>query len=113
MLNSVKTWLNVPLRINPFTIMDGAGDKSYGAPVDVLCYPVYETVKVVDTGVDMTSRAVNKDGTQIVSNTQLYLDGVVSITIMDTVILNGVTYVIKHLKGFSRNGVLDMWVVYL
>jgi hypothetical protein len=101
-LNSLKSWLDVPLRINTFLSADGAGDKSYSAPVDVLCYPVYMTVKTV-----------NKEGTEIVSNTQLYLDGIVAISTMDTVVLNGTTYVIKHLSGFSRNGVPDIWVVYL
>lgn len=113
MLKSLVAWCNVPLVINPYVSSDGAGDKTYGTPVNVLCYPVYGAIKVIDKSIYTLSRSISKDEVEIVSNTHLYLDGSIAITVMDTVILNGTIYVIKHIAGFSQNGALSMQVVYL
>ena len=102
MYESLKAWMNVPVSIKPFVKRNGTGDKEYGDIVTVTCYPHAE-VKVV----------TNNAGVEVVSNNQLYFDGLVSIVDMDAIIFEDREYEIKAVSTFYRGGVPDIKVVYL
>ena len=102
MYESLKEWVNVPFKILPFTGRSGAGTKQFSAPVDSLCYPKEDVKLVVDDG-----------GAEVVSTTQLYVDGTVDIKVTDDVIFEGTQKPIKRVGSFYRNGEVDIKVVYL
>lgn len=102
MYASLKDWINLPAQIKPFLKRDGAGTKIYKDPVDILCYAEGRIQVVTDT-----------TGTEVVSNSQLYVDGSTTISELDCVIFEGIEKSIKSISTFYRNGKPDIKVVYL
>lgn len=102
MYASLRSWINVPAQIKPFLKRDGTGAKQFGDPVDILCYPHEDTKLVVDD-----------DGAEVVSTSQLYVDGRTVIRVTDEVIFDGVQKPIKRLGAFYRDGKVDIRVVYI
>jgi len=102
MYNSLKKWINVDLQIKPFLEVDGAGVAVYGESVYTKCYPEEKIVTITD-----------KNGVEVVSNTQLYLSGTTEINELDKVVLNGKDTQIKSISLFYRNGLVDLKVIYL
>ena len=102
MYASLKPWLNVPFKILPFLKRNGAGTKIFGPEVDAMCYPEGD-VKIV----------TDEFGSEVVSTTQLYVDGTLQIKVTDEVIFEGETRPIHRINTFYRNGTPDMRVVYL
>lgn len=102
MLNSIKSWLNLPVQIKPFLKRDGTGDKSFGATINTFCYAEGKVVVVT-----------NDTGTESISTKQLYLDGTEIIAELDCVVFEGRESDIKSVSTFYRNGKADIKVVYL
>ena len=98
----LKAWMNLPAQIKPFLKRDGTGTKIYTDPVDILCYAEGKVQVVTDS-----------TGTEVVSNTQLYVDGSVTVSVLDCVVFEGIEKSIKNLTTFYRNGKPDIRVVYL
>lgn len=102
MYDSLKPWINVPYQIKPFLRRDGAGDKLFGDTVSALCYPEADVKLIVD-----------ESGAEVISTTQLYIDGTQEIKVTDEVIFEGSVRPIQRINSFYRNGVVDLRVVYL
>lgn len=102
MYNSLKSFMKLPAQVKPFVRRDGTGKKVYGKPVDILCYAEGH-VKVV----------TDNTGTEVVSNKQLYVDGSMLISELDSIIFNGTESNIKSMGTFYRDGKPDITVVYL
>lgn len=102
MYKSLKQWMNLPAQIKPFIRRNGTGTKLYDEAVDIKCY-AEGSVKVV----------TDNTGTEVVSNKQLYVDGSVTISELDSVIFEGSERSIKSIGTFYRNGQPDIKVVYL
>ncbi len=102
MYESLKPWVNVPVTIKPFTGRSATGDKLFGEPYDVLCYPQGE-VNIVR----------NWQGVEVVSHNHLHMDGSVKITKLDAVIFEGEELPVQAISTFYRNGVPDIKVVYI
>lgn len=102
MYASLYPWINLPAQIKPFLKRDGTGTKIYADPVDILCYAEGKVQVVTDN-----------TGTEVVSNSQLYVDGSVAISELDCVVFEGIEKSIKSLTTFYRNGKPDIKVVYL
>lgn len=102
MYASLYPWINLPAQIKPFLKRDGTGTKVYADPVDILCYAEGKVQVVTDN-----------TGTEVVSNSQLYVDGSVAISELDCIVFEGIEKSIKSLTTFYRNGKPDIKVVYL
>lgn len=102
MYGSLKSWMNLPAQIKPFLKRDGTGAKTFGESVDILCYAEGKMQVVTDN-----------TGTEVVSTSQLYVDGPTVISVLDCVIFEGVEKSIKNITTFYRNGKPDIKVVYL
>lgn len=102
MYNSIKPWINVPFQIKPFISRSGSGAKQFGDTLDVLCYPESD-VKIV----------TDENGAEVVSTTQLYVDGSVPIKVTDDVVFENETRPVHRVNSFYRNGTVDLKVVYL
>ena len=102
MYDSLRPWMNVPFQIQPFIKRNGAGTKQFGDAIDAMCYPKADVTVVVDDS-----------GAEVISTTQLYVDGDTSIKVTDNVTFEGVTRPIQRINSFYRNGVVDVRVVYL
>ena len=102
MYDSIKDWIDVPIKLMPFSKYDGMGDKEFGQTLNILCYPVGD-IKVVS----------NELGVDVTSNTQLYIDGSQNISELDNVIFEGKERPIKAITTYYRNGIPDIKVVYL
>jgi hypothetical protein len=102
MYGSLKSWINLPAQLKPFLKRDGAGTKIYGDTVDILCYAEGKVQVVTDNA-----------GTEVVSTSQLYVDGSITISVLDCVIFEGIEKSIKNITTFYRDGKPDIKVVYL
>lgn len=103
MYNSLKTWMTIPVAIKPFLKKSGTGTKLYDVPVDTLCYAMAE-VKTV----------TNEAGVEVISNTQIYLDGSTQVNSNDNLIFEGKERGILSIERFyNGSGVISMKVVYL
>ena len=94
--------MNLPAQIKPFVKRLGTGTKQYGEPVDIKCYAAGESQVVTDD-----------TGTEVVSNQQLYVDGSVAISLLDSIVFEDTDKSIKSIRTFYRNGKADIKVVYL
>lgn len=94
--------MNLPAQVKPFIRRNGTGAKIYGAPIDVLCYAEGKVTTVIDN-----------TGSEIVSNKQLYVDGSVEISELDSVIFEKSERSVKSISTFYRDGKPDLKVVYL
>lgn len=102
MFKSIKKWLDLPVQIKPFLKRDGTGDKTYGATINTFCYAEGKVVVVT-----------NNAGVESISTKQLYLDGIETVTELDTIIFEGREKDIKSVGTFYKNGKADIKVVYL
>ena len=102
LFKSVKSWANIPFEYRPFVKRSGTGAKEYEPIGTGLCY-AEGSVKVVS----------NKEGKEVVSNKQLYVDGTHPIKELDNVLFEGRETEVKAIGYFYRNGLVDMKVVYL
>lgn len=102
MYNSIKSWLNLPAIIKPFESRSGTGAKTFGASISILCY-AEGTIKII----------TDKDGKEVKSMKQLYVDGNTSISERDNIIFEGKETEINAIGYFYRSGVVDLKVVYL
>lgn len=103
MFKSLKKWLTVVFVLKSYTGQDGAGDKSYGNPVNKLCYPVRKTELVVSV-----------EGKQLVSTTQLYIDSTEQITESDEILFESTKYrPVQAISKYYDKGVFSLWVVYI
>lgn len=94
--------MNLPLTVKNFDKRDGTGSKVYKAPVDTVCY-VDGKVQVIT---DLT-------GAEVVSTRQLYVDGSIDISELDSVIFESKELPVKGVQPFYRKGVPDLKVVYV
>ena len=102
MYASLRSWMNVPLTVRPFVKHSGAGTKQFGDNVELLCYPKADIQVITD-----------EKGSEVISTTQLYVDGRNSIKVTDNVIFEGTERPIQRINTFYRNGAADILVVYL
>jgi hypothetical protein len=102
MYKSVKKWANIPFTIKPFIKYDGAGDKEYDDDVPATCYVEGKVINVID-----------KEGNEVTSNLQLYVDASIVLKVTDAIIYDNEEYVIKAIGTFYLNGNKDLLVVYL
>ena len=102
MFNSLKEWLDIPVVIKPYLKRTGTGTKEFGASRSELCYAEGEVKSIT-----------NKDGKEIKSMKQLYLDGKVTISELDNVVFEDRESEIVSIGYFYRNGLVDLKVVYL
>ena len=102
MFNSIKPWINVPYVYRPFIKRNGAGTKQFGADVSSLCYPVSDNKLITDL-----------KGAEVVSTTQLYVDGSESIKITDNVVFEDSERPVLRIASYYRDGRPDIKVVYL
>lgn len=63
MFDSLKAWMTCPFQVKPFKGLNGAADKEFDAPVDMLGYFVGDVQVISDA-----------NEAQVVSNTQVYFD---------------------------------------
>ena len=99
---SLKSWLDIPIIIKVFDKRTGTGAKLFNGSLETNCYISAED-KVV----------TNDEGVEVVSNTQVYLDGNINVHTMDCLILNGVEKSIVSIVVHYRKGVPDLKVVYI
>lgn len=102
MFKSLKAWMNLPATIKPYTGRSGTGSKTFGASRSILCYAEGE-VKVIK----------NKDGKEVRSMKQLYVEGTDTVSELDNVIFEGSETEIQAIGYFYRNGIVDIKVVYV
>ena len=102
MFNSLKSWMNLPFSYKPFLSRSGTGSKQFGTKVQSKCYAAGK-VEVI----------TNKDGKEVVSARQLYVEGTNPIKELDNVIFEGSEIEVKAIGYFYRNGIVDIKVVYL
>lgn len=102
MYDSIKDWINVPYVIKNLSHYTGSGTKLFNPDVHSKCYPVGD-VKLV----------TNVNGTEVISTTQLYVDGSEPIEVTDAVVFNGQERPVLRITDYYRNGVVDLRVVYL
>lgn len=76
MLSGTRTWLRSTVAISPYSGMDGFGQSTFSAAVDHKCLIVQKNVKTFAA-----------DGAEVVSSTQIYLDGSASISVNDKIVL--------------------------
>ena len=102
MYDSILPWRDVPVVVKPFIKRSATGDKIFGEPYTVLCYPQGE-VNIVR----------NWQGVEVVSHNHLYMDGSTVITRLDNVVFEGEELPIQAISVFYRKGLPDLKVVYV
>lgn len=102
LFKSLKSWANIPFEYRSYTGRLGTGVKQYTTIESGLCY-AEGSVKVVS----------NKDGKEVVSNKQLYVDGSHLIKELDNVIFEGRETEVKAIGYFYKNDTVDIKVVYI
>lgn len=102
MYDSIKSWIDVPVVVKPYVGRSATGDKLFGEPYTVLCYPQGE-VNIVR----------NWQGVEVVSHNHLYVDGYTKITKLDNVVFEGEELPVQAISSFYRNGKPDIKVVYV
>jgi hypothetical protein len=99
----IKRYIKIPFNILPFKENDAFGKKTFSSQLDALCYPI-DDLKVIRTDF----------GTEVVSATQLYIDGLTTIDVIDEVIYGGKQHAIQHIGTYyDTNGKALLKVVYL
>lgn len=102
MYESLKQWMDIPLGIKPFIKRTGTGSKEFGELITVKCYP-HADLKVVR----------NYNDEEVVSSTQLYIDGDTAIKKHDIVVFEEEEFTIQKIGTYYRNGKPDLKVVYI
>lgn len=102
MFSSIRPWINVPYAYRPFVKRTGAGTKQFGESINSLCYPVSDNKLITDSM-----------GADVVSTTQLYVEGSEAIKVTDNVIFEGSERPVLRIASYYKDGVPDIKVVYL
>ncbi len=102
MFSSLKSWINLPFIIRPYIKRNGTGTKIFGDNINKLCYAEGKVQSIT-----------NKEGKEIKSMKQLYVDGTMPITELDNIVFEGRESEIQAIGYFYRNGIVDIKVVYL
>ena len=102
MYNSLQSLLDLTVTIKPFIKRTGAGTKQFGEGIDVRCYAEGKVINITD-----------EQGIEVVSMTQIYLDGNTAIKSTDCVIFETKESSIKSIRTYYRKGKADLKVVYL
>lgn len=102
MYDSIKPWINVPVVVKPFIKRSATGDKVFGEPYTVLCYPQGE-VNIVR----------NWQGVEVVSHNHLYVNGNAKIGKLDSIVFEGEELPVQAISSFYRDGKPDIKVVYV
>ena len=102
MFDNLRPWINVPISIKPFVKRTGTGDKEFGEMYPDKCYPESQIVVVKDS-----------TGSDVTSNTHLYMDGTSSVKALDVILFEGREWPVHTVSTFYRNGVADIKVVYI
>lgn len=101
MYNSVKSFAKTLVQLKPYVSKDGAGDVTYGLPVDKRC-AVSGKIQVVR----------DLQGVEHVSNLQMIFDGEIQPDAM--IVFNGHEYFIKAVGPFyDETAQCTLTVVYL
>lgn len=94
--------LRIPITIIPFISIDGAGDKTYGDPVETTCYAEEKITEVLDN-----------TGQKVTSNITFYIEEDINITPNDKLIYFDTEYPIKAVSAIRElDGTCVLWVVY-
>lgn len=102
MYESVKEWLNVPIKLRPFSKRNGAGEKIFFEFVSINSYPVFEAKYVRNTL-----------GADVLTNHHFYIDGSNSVSVLDEVQVDGEWLPIQAIDTFFRLGKPDIKVVHV
>ncbi len=102
MFNRAKKFIDMTFFYKPYIGRTGTGDKKYGYIQEAKCY-AEGSVKVVK----------NNAGTEVLSTTQLYVNGDVDIKELDMVSFNGTESEVKAVSTFYAKGKAQIKVVYL
>lgn len=102
MFESIKPWINVPVTIKPYKGRSATGDKLFGEPHTVLCYPQGE-VNIVR----------NWQGVEVISHNHLYMDGNVNVTKLDNIVFEGEDLPVQAISNYYKDGKIDIRVVYV
>lgn len=102
MYASLKGWMNVTAVRKPFSSLSGTGTRTFGAPMDFLCYPTSKLTTVTTAG-----------GEEVISTTQLHVDGNLEFDQLDNIVFEGVERPLATVVTFYRDGVADLKVLYL
>lgn len=102
MFNSLKSKLTTPVTLKHFLRRDGAGNKLFSGTEEIGAYIVTKDEVVV-----------NSKGAEVVSNTQVYIDGATNISKLDNIVLFEEEYEVQSLSTFFWNNTPDIKVVYI
>ena len=102
MYESVKDWINVPVTVKPYVGRSATGDKLFGTPYEMKCYPQGE-VNIVR----------NWQGVEVVSHNHLHVEGSEPISKLDSVIFENEELPVQAISTYYRDGVPDIKVVYI
>lgn len=94
--------MNLDASLKTFIKRDGTGTKIYNPPAAIKCYAEGKVEVVTD-----------RTGAEVVSNKQLYVDGSLAVTELDSIIFENAECDIKSVGTFYRDGKPDIRVVYL
>lgn len=101
MYESIKEWIDVPVKLRPFEKRTGSGDKVFKPEVSIKTYPVHEAKYVR-----------NSLGADVLTNHHFYVDGPTQVTLKDEVLVDNEWLPIQAIDVFFRNGAPDIKVVH-
>ncbi len=90
------------VNVKPYVSKNGVGDITYDTVRADMCYIEEKTQVIRDSR-----------NQEVVSMTQLFVDGDNLITVLDKIDYNGKYYDVQNISVYYLNGVPDMKVVYL
>lgn len=102
MYESLRKWMDIPVTIRPFVGRSATGDKLFGEPYEVLCYPQGE-VNIVR----------NWQGVEVVSHNHLYMNGDTTVTKLDNIVFLDEELPVQAISTYFRDGKADIKVVYI
>ncbi len=102
MFSSIKEWCNIPLTVRHNTGKTGTGEPTYGSQTSYLCYVDSSLVTLFDD-----------KGVEFTSDIQLYVEGSSPIKRLDEVTFEGSTYIVRKVRAYYLNGLVDIKVVYI
>lgn len=102
MYESLKPWLLQTATVYPYIVHNAYGDRQFGEPYDIRCYPEGK-VQIVK----------NSDGKEVVSNTILYVEGTATINDLDKIVFEGRETEIVAITSYYRGSGPDVKMVYL
>lgn len=102
MYKSVSKWANLKVYHHAFLSCDGSGDR------------VYSDGTLMLASIEGSVREVqNREGREVVSSRQLYIEGKYTINEGDKYAFDGEEHLVIATAPFYLDGKKDLWVVYL